>query len=453
MKLKRIMTIAGSDSGGGAGIQADLKTITVLGGFGMSVITALTAQNTLGVHGIHEVPIDFVEKQFDAVATDIGIDAAKTGMLSNSEIIRAVAGKIRHYGVKKLVVDPVMVAKGGAKLIRDEAKETLIHELLPLAFVITPNVPEAEELTGMKIATVEDMKKAAEIIHQMGAKNVFLKGGHMSEDALDVLYDGRDFHEFTSERIDTKNTHGTGCTTSAAIATGLAQGMNVYEAVRRAKDYITMAIKHSLCIGEGHGPTNHMACVLRECERYRCIRDLKAAVQVLKSESCGNIIPEIQSNLVYALPYARGVGEVAAVPGRIVRVGENAETLHDPEFGASSHIARIVLTVMRYDETFRSAMDIRFSEDIVRICGELGYDVDCFSRSDEPGEIKDKEGSSLEWGTNFVLSRRHTIPDAIFDRGDVGKEPVVRILGQTPALVAGKVLNISRRLRSFCKNK
>ncbi|MBW2648723.1 MAG: bifunctional hydroxymethylpyrimidine kinase/phosphomethylpyrimidine kinase [Deltaproteobacteria bacterium] len=267
MTIKRVLTIAGSDSGGGAGIQADLKTITVLGGFGMSVITALTAQNTLGVHGIHEVPADFIEKQFDAVATDIGVDAAKTGMLSSSEIMRTVAKKIEQYSIKKLVVDPVMVAKGGAMLIRQDAKQTLIDRLLPLAFVITPNVPEAQELTGMKIVTVEDMKEAAKAINRMGAENVFLKGGHMSGDALDILYDGRDFHQFVSERIDTKNTHGTGCTTSAAIATGLAQGMDVYEAVKRAKDYITMAIKFSFCIGGGHGPTNHMAYVLNSCRR------------------------------------------------------------------------------------------------------------------------------------------------------------------------------------------
>ena len=313
--------------------------------------------------------------------------------------------------------------------------------------MITPNIPEAEELTGMKIATVEDMKEAAGAITRMGAKNVFLKGGHMSGEALDILYDGRDFHEFISERIDTKNTHGTGCTTSAAIATGLAQGMGVYDAVRRAKEYITEAIRFSLPIGSGHGPTNHMAGIFRERERYRCIKELKAAVELLKSERCGNIIPEIQSNLAYALPYARGVNDVAAVPGRIVRVGENAETLHDPEFAASSHVAGIVLTVMRYDKAFRSAMDIRFSEEIVKVCEELGYDVDSFSRSDEPADIKEREGSSLEWGTNSVLSGRGTIPDAIFDRGDVGKEPVVRILGQTPAQVTEKVLSISRRLR------
>ncbi|HOO90404.1 MAG TPA: bifunctional hydroxymethylpyrimidine kinase/phosphomethylpyrimidine kinase [Syntrophales bacterium] len=267
MTIKKVLTIAGSDSGGGAGIQADLKTITALGGFGMSVITALTAQNTLGVHGIHEIPVDFVKKQFDAVVTDIGVDAAKTGMLSSSEIMGTVADKITEYGIEKLVVDPVMVAKGGAMLIRQEAKKTLVERLLPLAYVITPNIPEAEELTGMEIVTVEEMKEAAQIIHRMGARHVFVKGGHLSGDALDILYDGRQLHEFISKRIDTKNTHGTGCTTSAAIATGLAQGMDVHGAVKRAKEYITAAIRASLAIGGGHGPTNHMAYVLDRSER------------------------------------------------------------------------------------------------------------------------------------------------------------------------------------------
>jgi hydroxymethylpyrimidine kinase/phosphomethylpyrimidine kinase len=449
MNLKKVLTIAGSDSGGGAGIQADIKTITALGGFGMSVITALTAQNTLGVQGIHEVPIDFVEKQFDSVASDIGIDAAKTGMLSSSEIMRSVAKKIREYGIEKLVVDPVMVAKGGAMLIREEAKKTLIEELLPLSFVVTPNVLEAEELTGIKISSVEGMKKAAELINQKGSANVFVKGGHMSGEALDILYDGKEFHELTSERIETTDTHGTGCTLSAAIATGLAQGMGVYDAVKRAKEYITTAIRFSLRIGGGHGPTNHMASVFRECDRYRCIQELKTAIQQLKDNKCGNIIPEVQSNFVYALPYAGNVSDVVAIPGRMIRIGDDAETLRDPEFGASSHVARIILTVMRYDGNHRSAMDIRFSDEIVRLCKELGYNVDSFSRSDEPDDIKQKEGSSLEWGTNYVLSRRDTVPDMIFDRGDVGKEPIIRVLGKNPVNVADKVINISNKLKSL----
>ncbi len=260
MKPKRVLTIAGSDSGGGAGIQADLKTITVLGAFGMSVVTALTAQNTRGVYGIHDVPPEFVGAQFDAVATDIGIDAAKTGMLATSDVIRIVARKIRQYRIEKLVVDPVMVAKGGASLLRDEAKGTLINELVPLAYVLTPNVPEAEVLSGIRITSVSDMQEAARAIHKLGAKNVVIKGGHvLGEQADDILYDGSTFITFSSLRFRTDDTHGTGCTFSAAIATGLACGFDVFSAVQKAKDYITEAIRRAWRIGGGHGPTNHLA--------------------------------------------------------------------------------------------------------------------------------------------------------------------------------------------------
>ena len=279
MEIRKVLTIAGSDSGGGAGIQADLKTITALGGFGMSVVTALTAQNTLGVQGIHEIPVEFVKLQFNSVAGDIGIDAAKTGMLASSEIIGAVAEMIRTWEVTRLVVDPVMVAKGGAKLIRDDAKETLVRELLPLACVVTPNTLEAEELAGISICSLDDMKRAAVRINAMGPRHVYIKGGHMGGDALDVLFDGSNFHELSALRIVTKDTHGTGCTLSSAIATGLAQELTVLEAVRRAKDYITVAIRFALHIGEGNGPTNHLAPVFRERSHGAYVRELKRAVE------------------------------------------------------------------------------------------------------------------------------------------------------------------------------
>jgi len=448
MGISRVLTIAGSDSGGGAGIQADLKTITVLGGFGMSVITALTAQNTLGVQGVYEVPEDFVEKQFDSVATDIGIDAAKTGMLANSKIIRVVSKKLRQYGINKLVVDPVMVAKGGAPLIVNEAKKSLIEELLPLALIITPNIPEAEELTKIKVSSIDDMKKSAEIICGLGAKNVVVKGGHLAGNPVDILYDGKNFHEFTSERIDTKNTHGTGCTFSAAIATKLAEGKSVFEAVKTAKEYTTTAIRFSLNIGGGHGPTNHLAHVLQESERYNCIQMLKAALQRLNAEKCGNIIPEVQSNLGYALPYANKAEDIAAIPGRIIRIGEETGTFGDLAFGASSHIASIILSAMKYNADYRCAMNIRFSKDIINICMSLGFDVDNFDRSDEPDDTKFKEGYSLKWGIDSVLSKRNSIPDIIFDRGDLGKEPMIRVLGKNPADVVDKVLSISKKLKT-----
>lgn len=279
MPVKRVLTIAGSDSGGGAGIQADLKTITVLGAFGMSVVTALTAQNTRGVMGIHEVPAAFVAMQFDAVASDIGVDAAKTGMLSSVEILQVVAAKVKQYGIEMLVVDPVMVAKGGARLIREDAREAVIKELIPLACVVTPNIPEAEILSGIAITGPEDMQKAAVIIHKQGARHVVVKGGHLSGAAVDILYDGRRFHDFTTERIATRDTHGTGCTFSAAIATGLALGKSVYDAVDAAKKYIQEAIRHAYRIGGGHGPTNHFAPVLQEISRCRCLEELKSTRQ------------------------------------------------------------------------------------------------------------------------------------------------------------------------------
>lgn len=257
MNLVRVLTIAGSDSCGGAGIQADLKTIMALGGLGMSVITALTAQNTSGIQDIYEVSPEFVERQFESVMADMGIDAAKTGMLANTGILEAVVRMIRKYGIEKVVVDPAMAAKGGEILIRGDAREALMSGLLPLAFVVTPNIPEAEVLAEMQITSTSDMKQAAKVIYRSGAKNVVIKGGHLTGDAVDVLYDGNKFRLFSSKRVDKKETHGTGCTFSAAIATLLAQGRSISQAVEGAKTYITRAIKTSYSTGTGYRLITH----------------------------------------------------------------------------------------------------------------------------------------------------------------------------------------------------
>lgn len=262
--MKRVLTIAGSDSGGGAGIQADLKAFAARGVYGMSAITALTAQNTVGVQGVFEIPPEFVAQQIDSVMTDIGADAWKTGMLSNAAIIQVVAEKARQYGVELLVVDPVMVAKSGDPLLRPEARDALIHTLLPLAYVVTPNHHEAQVLTGMTIHTRADAREAARAIHAMGPKHVVVKGGHLPEAAdlgvaVDVLYDGERFVEFHVPRLDTPHTHGTGCTYASAIAAELAKGRDVVAAVRTAKAYLTAALRAgvNLGIGRGHGPLNH----------------------------------------------------------------------------------------------------------------------------------------------------------------------------------------------------
>jgi len=254
--IPRALTIAGSDSGGGAGIQADLKTFAALGVYGLSALTAITAQNTQGVRAVQELPPEMVEAQIDAVLEDIGADAAKTGMLSSSAIIEVVARCVSRWKLR-LVVDPVMVAKGGDALLQPEAVATLTTVLLPLAEVVTPNLFEAEVLTGRRIETLEDMREAAQAIFALGPHHVVVKGGHRAADPVDVYFDGKGFAELRAARISTRHIHGTGCTFSAAIAAFMARGLPVDAAVTGAKNYITEAIRHAPGLGNGHGPVGH----------------------------------------------------------------------------------------------------------------------------------------------------------------------------------------------------
>lgn len=440
--MKRVLTIAGSDSGGGAGIQVDIKTITLLGGFGMSVITALTAQNTKEVRAIHALPAAFIEQQLDTVLSDMGADAAKTGMLFSAEAIETVANRLSAYGMKKIVVDPVMVAKGGDTLLVEEARETLAKCLIPMAMLVTPNIPEAGVLSNKSISTEEDIHEAARVIKAMGPKYVLIKGGHFNGPAKDILYDGKDFFEFSKERIHTPHTHGTGCAYSAAIATYLAMDFEIQEAVERARDFIHTAIRFAVPLGKGHGPTNVYAPFSRDQERYRVLEALQTSLVRLQKASIGHLIPEVQSNLGYALRFAETRAHVAAFPGRLVRLGETIVSVRGPAFGSSRHMASIILTTMRHDPRFRSAMNIRFSDARVRQCQTLGWKVGAFDRTHEPEDVKKREGGSLEWGTETVLSAGTKIPDVIYDRGDIGKEPMIRVLGQTPHEVVDKVLQL-----------
>ncbi|QOT08386.1 bifunctional hydroxymethylpyrimidine kinase/phosphomethylpyrimidine kinase [Paenibacillus sp. JNUCC32] len=331
-RIPRALTIAGSDSGGGAGIQADLKTFQELGVYGMSAITAITVQNTLGVHGVYPLPPEATAEQIEAVGSDLGIDALKTGMLFNAEIIRLVADRIRAFGWGKVVVDPVMIAKGGAELLQSEAVEALREDLLPLALIVTPNIPEAEVLAGMRIRTMNDRKEAARRIHALGPRIVVIKGGHdegilgsdegtdherdrgpaitagMQQEELpqserthgltrtampageyrggrplfsnddgypeslpviDIVYDGTAFTDLYGKRIDTVHTHGTGCTFSAAITAGLAQGLSALDAIQSGRLFIQAAIEDGLNLGQGQGPTNHWAYNRRRQEVLR----------------------------------------------------------------------------------------------------------------------------------------------------------------------------------------
>ena len=441
--MKRILTIAASDSGGGAGIQADLKTIALMGGFGMSAITALTAQNTTGVKKIHKVPVNFIAKQIDTVILDLGVDAVKTGMLVDAKVIETVSHKMSSHHITKIIVDPVMMAKNGVALLAKEAHSSLKRQLIPLAFLVTPNLYETSILTGKRIEKISQMKEASKKLYQMGAKNVLVKGGHLQGKPIDILYNGKEFYEFETERIETKNTHGTGCTFSAAIATEIAKGIPITHAVKNAKDFIITSIRFSLELGKGYGPVNPYASFIHSQKVLYCIDEIKRTLQKLKEGNIGHLIPEVQSNLGYALPHAANSQEVIAFPGRIIRLNNSIATVADPMPGSSHHIAQIILTVMKYRKDFRSAMNIKYSPEIIKKCRSLKFKLGTFDRKDEPENIKRKEGASLNWGIERLLNKRKIIPDVIYDQGDRGKEPMVRIIGKNPLEVADKVLKIA----------
>ncbi len=400
--------------------------------------------------GIQEISTEIIEKQIDAVAQDMGIDAAKTGMLSSASIISVVSKSVKRYAFP-LVVDPVMIAKSGAQLLKDDAIETLIKELIPLATIVTPNAPEAERLTEIKIKDIDDAKRAAKmIVDNYGARASVVKGGHLDwDESVDVLYYNGTFKELRAPKINTKNTHGTGCSFSAAIAAELAKGNDIITSVEIAKRFITNAIFHGLSIGKGHGPVNPISWLSIPAEKYRVIEQLKSAVTMLeKDEKVSSLIPEVQMNLVMALPYpyVKNINDVAGIPGRIVRIGNHVKASASPEFGASSHVARAVLKVMEYDANIRAAANIKFSEEILQTIKKLGLIISFYDRKEEPPEIKNKEGGTIPWGVEQAIKRVGKVPDVIYDPGDWGKEPAIKIFGRDAIEVANKIIAIAHSM-------
>jgi len=432
-KIPIALTIAGSDSGGGAGIEADLKTFAAIGVHGTVAITAITAQNTHSITKVQNVDPEIVREQIRVVVEDMGVDAAKTGMLHTSEIIEAVVNEIKKYSFP-VVVDPVMIAKSGAPLLEPEAMETFLQKMVPLATVLTPNKPEAEKLVGMKIRNHEDAKKAAKKISEIGCKAVVIKGGHMeAEHSIDILYYNDNFYEFKSERIETKTTHGTGCCFSAAIAGYLAKGLDIPSAVYKAKILVYHAIKYGLPVGKGHGPVNPLAMLYRESEKYSVLKELWEAYKKLKNiKGIWKHVPETRMNFVYSIPEPTEIMDVAGFPGRITVIDEEIIALSKPDFGASRHMARVVIVASKFDPSIRAALNIGYSRELIDRAKKVGLLVGSFSRTEEPLEIKMREGATLPWGVKHVVKKLGRVPDIIYDEGDVGKEPMIRILGRDP---------------------
>jgi hydroxymethylpyrimidine/phosphomethylpyrimidine kinase len=438
------ITIAGSDSGGGAGIQADLKTFAALGVHGTVAITSVTAQNTQSVLAVQDLKPEVVREQIRAVAEDFGIDAGKTGMLHTEEIINAVASEVAKYGFP-LVVDPVMVAKSGAPLLKPEAVNALKQRLLPLAKVVTPNRFEAERLSGMEIKSLEDAEAAAKKISRMGPKAVVVKGGHLEgAEATDTLYYEGKTWRFTSPRLNVKTTHGTACSFSAAVAAGLAKKMDIREAVEKAKNFVTLSMKFGLNVGRGFGPVNPTAYLYREASKYEALLNLEEAKNLLeKHPEIAVLVPEVGMNIAMAAGYAESVNNVAAVDGRIVRTAEGVRAAGNSKFGCSRHLAKYLVEIVKHDEDKRAAINLKFSEETLKILEKRGLIISFYDRTKEPEEIKKVEGMTIPWGVKEAIKNVGRLPDVIYHRGDFGKEPMIVVFGRDAVSLAKLAIGIA----------
>lgn len=448
MKIPRALTVAGSDSGGGAGIQADLKTFAVLGVHGMSAITSVTAQNTYEVRRIVDLEPDMIAEQIRACIDDIGVDAVKTGMLHTTPIIERVAAELSRIDAP-LVVDPVMVAKSGAPLLVEEAVEALKRRLLPLAMVVTPNAREAEALSGVRIVDRVSQREAARLIAEMGAGAVVVKGGHLpGSESVDVLYHDGAYREYASPRLDGRNTHGTGCVFASAIAAELAKGTGLEEAVGVAKRIVYEAIRDGLDLGRGAGPVNPVWGTLRQARLMSALRSVREAVRTLEGlEGAGDLSPESMINVAEAIPGAGGRDEVVGVPGRLCRVGRRLKAVEHPWPGGSRHVADAVLTLHSLDASIRAAMNLKLSEEVLEACRRAGFAVSSYDRSLEPEDVKRVEGMTIRWGVRAAYHSAGRVTDVIYHRGDVGKEPMALLTGKDAVEVVAKFRELLRHYK------
>jgi hydroxymethylpyrimidine kinase/phosphomethylpyrimidine kinase len=446
--VKTILIIAGSDPGAGAGLQQDLKVATLMGAYGLTVVTALTVQNSLGVQAVHPVAPPVVAAQLDAVLSDFPVAAVKVGMLATTETARLVARKLRDLHTVPLVLDPVLAAGTGTPLLEEAGLAVLKEELLPLTFLLTPNAPEAGRLAGLAVQTPDDLAQAAVRLQALGPRWVLAKGGHLPGEPVDVLTDGKNTYHLPGTRLAAPPHHGSGCLLATACAVGLAQGLALPEAVNQARSLVFQALKYGLPLGQGAGPVNPYAAFARELARYEVLESLKAAAARLLKEDLGPLVPEVMSNLGYATPYPEGPQDVAAFPGRLVRIPAGLVIPAPPAFGASRHIASIILTAMASHPELRSAMNLKYFEGMEELAPLLNLRAASFDRSQEPAAVKAREGGTLAWGVAQALPSGQAPPDLIYDLGDWGKEPMLRILGANPMIVAEKALALKNALQA-----
>ncbi len=445
-----ILSIGGSDSSSIAGVQMDIKVALMLNTYCLSVITAVTAQNTSRVNYVKPMEASIVKAQLDTLLDDFTIDAIKVGMLYTKENIGVVADTLDNYissGYDKpIVVDPVLVSSTGARLLEHDAMHEYVKRIIPLASVVTPNILEAEWLSSISINSMQDAKIAAEKIAGLGVKSVIVKGGHLKpcdddkKNATDIILHEGKIYSMHSDRVSNIDARGLGSIYSTALTVELAKGNDLITAASIAKSLTYNALLNSVKAGKGMNVP-----LLREDAYYgsndQIIKELSKAVDVLIStHSIGVLIPESQSNFVFAKENAKSNADVAAVEGRIVRVGDRASIAGRITYSASKHVADAVLTAMCYDQSIRSAMNIRYDIKILDVCKRLNMSISSYDRSKEPIDVKTKEGMSVRWGIDHAIrSFNFMVPDIIYHKGDFGKEPMIIVFGKEPMHVVAKV--------------
>ena len=427
-----ILTIAGSDPSSGAGIQSDIKTFLSLNVYGFSVITAITSQNTSNFSKVEPISPKMIANQIDAVLSDFKIDAIKISMVFKSSIIKAIHNKIRNTDLP-IILDPVIKSTTGGTLLQKNAIPYLKKYLIPISSIITPNVQECEKLSGVKIKTKKDLQKAARILKDIGAKNIVVTGFEYNGKIIDYIFGEKKEFFISSKKIPMYN-HGSGCNFSAALATSIANGKNLQESVRFAKDFAYKSIKNSKKIGKGIPITN-----FRDRNKIE-IELRKAITEITEIKKMWKVIPECQTNFVFSKINPKSIQDIWGIEGRIVKAGKKIMMSGDLKLGGSRHVASAVLQMNKKFPEIRSGINIKYEEKIIERLKKNKLKIASYDRRKEPSLIKKKENSSISWGVKNVINNAAHPFDVIFHKGDFGKEPMIIFFGKNPKDVVDKIL-------------
>ncbi|MEX0911178.1 MAG: bifunctional hydroxymethylpyrimidine kinase/phosphomethylpyrimidine kinase [Nitrosopumilaceae archaeon] len=431
-----ILSIAGSDPSSGAGIQGDLKTYSTLGAYGLTVVTAITSQNTSKFSNVEEVSASMIKDQLESVFSDFKIDVIKIGMVYSSSAIQAVYSKLKGKKIP-IVLDPVFESTTGGILLQKDALSDFKRMLVPLAFVITPNIMEAERLSGIRIRTRNDAKQAATKIRQMGAKNIVIKGGHLNGNTVtDYVLEGSRFYTISGKRIQ-HTYHGGGCSFSASLAVSLAKGRTLRDSVKFAKEFTVESIKNSQKVGKG-------ISIVKAANMDKIEKDLADAITDFSNiKNAYKLIPECQTNFVFSKPNPRSLGDVLGVSGRIVKTGKTVTMAGSLTYGGSKHVASAVLEMTKKFPSIRSALNVKYDTTIIRKGIAKRFSVLSYDRTAEPVKTKTKEGHTISWGMRNAIKNAKRPPDLIFHKGDVGKEPMILLFGKEPKEILTKLAKLA----------